>query len=33
MLMTRHLERGEMKAMFERLQRIEDEKPLDRINR
>jgi 2-methylcitrate dehydratase PrpD len=32
MLMTRHLERGKMEAMFERLQRIEDEKTLDWIN-
>ena len=32
MLMTRHLERGKMEAMFERLQRIEDEKALDWIS-
>ena len=32
MLMTRHLERGKMAAMFERLQRIEDEKTLDWIS-
>jgi 2-methylcitrate dehydratase PrpD len=32
MLMTRHLERGKMEAMFERLQRIEDEKTLDWIS-
>jgi 2-methylcitrate dehydratase PrpD len=32
MLMTRHLDRGKMEAMFARLQRIEDEKTLDWIN-
>jgi hypothetical protein len=29
MLMTRHLERSRMEAMFERLQHIESEKTLD----
>jgi 2-methylcitrate dehydratase PrpD len=29
MLLTRHLERNKMEAMFERLQHIENEKTLD----